>query len=239
MPVAAVASRAAKRRPPGWSKDYVLSEIVGKGVGQKLRRLSGPLGIKWRTLYNEIQEWKTVDPEFHDAWWKGMEGVPKSSRNIGLSRTSTSPGTLAEFLRHFRSTGKIVESAKAVGVKPATIKAARTPGNESFVEGFDKEYEAALGEVLAQVQDEVITVALHSEDERTRSWAGLKILEKLNRPEFGRHVEIEVKGEIEHRHVPDERMHRLVEERLGGFLTTGHVDPIVDAEVEVVDDGGS
>ena len=60
-----MSSNRRKLRPHRWSKKKALEVATSPGtITRKLRELSGPFGLSWRTLYADIHAWRKADPSF-------------------------------------------------------------------------------------------------------------------------------------------------------------------------------
>lgn len=211
------------RRPPGWSKETVLRLLDDPPLTRHLKRLAGPCGVKWRTLYNDIADWRKDDPEFGQAYADKMEDNPLSAPGVSGAPRKVTAQVFAAFIGHFKASGgKIRESCQRAGFGPDYLYQLTTPGFREYNPEFARAYEEAYQILLADAED-TFTEVIQSEeaDDRTRVWAALKRLERRDRQRWGQRVE--VGGEVRHRHDhqhelrPGERR-GMISERLSRWL---------------------
>ena len=188
-----------RTRPPGWSKATVIELALNGAIMRPLKELAAPLGISWRTLHRDIYEWKKLDPDFAARYAAARADGDLPELSGGKRVKTATQENKTRYLEIFLKTGSLTKAADQAGISPDYAWRLRNPGGPLYDEAFHEAYTAAERRLYDRLHDVPVATALNPDvDPRTQAFVALKFLEVRDRARFGRKVEHQHSGSIQH-----------------------------------------
>lgn len=167
----------------------------------------------WRKCYNDIWKWKQIDPAFAEAYESYKIKMNKQNASGGRKKLSEKdPDWIEKFCEAYI---KFRNPRKAAEVTPYSFQSLMRmtdPNDSQYNEEFTKSFKIAGQEISADLEQIALDAAYLigegvtslTQDEAKildiQSRISLNTLSKLNPARFGKKLEMQVSGKIDHTH---------------------------------------
>lgn len=176
----------------------------------------------WRKCYNDIWKWKQIDPAFAEAYESYKIKMNKQNASGGRKKLSEKdPDWIEKFCEAYI---KFRNPRKAAEVTPysfSSLMRMTDPNDSQYNEEFTKRFKIAGQEISADLEQIALDAAYLigegvtslTQDEAKildiQSRISLNTLSKLNPARFGKKLEMQVSGKVDHVHSLGGRVNTL------------------------------